>query len=74
MTEQPTVETRTVQFTIDPALRAYFAWLDAEGLTFAPGEFDVFAAGYRAREAEDAGRRRAGHGRPRAALTEEEER
>lgn len=47
-------ETRTVHFTVDPALRASMAWLDQEGLTFAPAEFDAFAAGYRAREAEEA--------------------
>ena len=41
-------ETRTLHFRLDPALRAYLVWLEAEGLTFNPDEYDVFAAGYRA--------------------------
>lgn len=49
------VEIRTVHFTIDPALRAYLAWLDAEGVAFSLEGFDLFAAGYRAREAEECG-------------------
>ncbi len=43
-----TVETRTVQFTIDPALAAYLAWLDCEGKEFDLQGFDLFAAGFRA--------------------------
>jgi hypothetical protein len=56
VSEQTTTETRTVHFTIDPALRAYLAWLDAEGLAFSLPGFDVFAAGYRANEAEGGAR------------------
>lgn len=46
-------ETHTVHFKFDPALRAYLEWLDAEGMAFSLPGFDVFAAGYRARVAED---------------------
>lgn len=50
-------ETRTVHFRLDPALRAYLAWLDKEGLAFSPAGFDLFAAGYRARVDEEEDRR-----------------
>lgn len=48
------IETRTVHFKVDPALRAYLEWLDAEGHEFDRDEYGVFAAGYRAKEAEQA--------------------
>lgn len=53
-----TVEHRVVHFTIDPALEAYLFWIDSEGREFRLGDFDLFAAGYRAErigEASDAG-------------------
>lgn len=48
------VQTRTVQFKLDPALAAYFAWLDAVNgyRMFDPIEYDRFSAGYRAHAAE----------------------
>jgi hypothetical protein len=63
------VETRTVHFRIDPALRAYVAWLDSEGREFDLEDYDLFAAGYRARVAEEddqPGRATAGEGDGRA--------
>lgn len=47
-----TAETRTVHFTLDPALKAYYAWIEAEGRGFSLKHYDLFAAGYRARVAE----------------------
>lgn len=41
------VETRTVHFTVDPALQAYSAWVDAEGREFDLDDYEIFAAGYR---------------------------
>jgi len=43
----PTTQTRTVRMTLAPELAAYLTWLDRHaGRTFAPAEYDVFAAGY----------------------------
>lgn len=53
-------EVRTVHFKLDPALRAYFAWLDETGRTFSPNVYDLFAAGYRARVTEEAARQQPG--------------
>ena len=46
-------DTRTVHFSVDPALRAYAAYLEAQDRLFNPQEYDVFSAGYRARVAEE---------------------
>lgn len=54
------VTTRAVHFRIDPALRAYSEWVDATDQEFNLNAFDLFAAGYRARDAEDAARQQAG--------------
>ena len=48
------VETRTVSFRIDPALNAYFEWINANGKKFSLTKFEQFAADYRARVAEEA--------------------
>jgi hypothetical protein len=41
--------TRTVHFSVDPALRAYLAWLEEDtGRAFDLDAYDLFAAGYRA--------------------------
>lgn len=48
------VETRTVHFSVDPALRAYVEYIAIEGREFVPDDYDLFAAGYRARAAEQA--------------------
>ena len=43
------VEVRYVRLTLDPALRAYYAWLDANPeREFDLHDFDLFASGYRA--------------------------
>lgn len=47
-------ETRTVHFPIDPALRAYLLYLDATEGEYSHSGYDAFAAGYRARLAEEA--------------------
>lgn len=46
-------ERRTLHFRLDPALRAFFEYLDANGRQFVAEEYDLFAAGYRARIAEE---------------------
>ncbi len=37
----------------NPALRAYCAWIERHGLAVNTREYDLFAAGYRARVAEE---------------------
>lgn len=46
-------ETRTVHQRLDPALRAYFAWCDAEDRDSNPYDYNIFAAGYRAPRIEE---------------------
>ena len=44
-----TVEVRYATLTLDPALRAYYAWLDANPeREFRLEDYELFAAGYRA--------------------------
>lgn len=45
-------ETRAVHFRLDPALRAYLEWIEAEGRQMDLEEYDLFAAGYRAKARE----------------------
>lgn len=47
------IETRTLHYRVDPALRAYCAYIDAEGQGFDLEQYDLFAAGYRARVSEE---------------------
>lgn len=49
-------ETRTVRLQIDPALLAYMEYVEVARRGFDLNEYDLFAAGYRARADEcDAG-------------------
>jgi hypothetical protein len=49
-----TVEVRYVRMTVDPALRAYWLWLDANpDREFSLEDYDLFAAGYRAERVPD---------------------
>ena len=47
-------EARMVYLKVDPALSAYVEWINARDQGFDLQAFDLFAAGYRARVAEEA--------------------